>query len=106
MLRISGVYWFCFGGCIRPDHSSLSGRTSTRINGENVVLEYFYEQESLMKYISEKYNDIKPNDIPENPKEIIPEAIWNCMTNNIQKDIQELFECYYHILNYTRILQA
>lgn len=65
-------------------------------------MEYFYEQDSLMKYIDEKFMDLRPNNIPENVSEIIPEKIWGNITKNIQKDIQkdiqEMFDSYYNEL--------
>jgi hypothetical protein len=61
-------------------------------------MEYFYEQDSLIKYIDDKMINIKPTDVPENISEIIPENIWNCITKDVQKDIQEMYDAYYHEL--------
>ena len=69
-------------------------------------MEYFYEHDSLIKYIDEKFLDLTPNNIPEKISEIIPELILNNMTKNIQKDVQELFDAYCYELWTCTLLMA
>jgi hypothetical protein len=59
-----------------------------------------------MKYIGDKFVDLKPNNIPDNVSEIVPEKIWNNITKDVQKDIQEMFDTYYNELWTATLLMA
>jgi hypothetical protein len=48
----------------------------------------------LIKFCDEKFGNIKPKEVPENISSLIPEKIWNCMSKEKQKDLQETFDCY------------
>jgi hypothetical protein len=53
-------------------------------------MECFYEHDLLMEYVGEKYMDLKLNNIPK--------KIWNNITKDIKKDIQEMFDAFYNEL--------
>jgi hypothetical protein len=47
-----------------------------------------------MKFCDERFGDIKPKDIPDDISSLIPNEIWNTITKDTQKDLQETFGCY------------
>jgi hypothetical protein len=57
-------------------------------------VEQHYTYESLMQFCKEKFGDIKPSQVPDDISELIPEKVWNTMTSDKQKDLQETFGCY------------
>jgi hypothetical protein len=57
-------------------------------------MEQHFNYDSLMEYCKEKFGDIRPKQIPDDISELIPEVIWNTMTKDKQKDLQETFGCY------------
>ncbi|GMO38153.1 MAG: hypothetical protein Ta2F_14270 [Termitinemataceae bacterium] len=57
-------------------------------------MEQHFKYESLMKYCDEKFGDIKPKTVPDDISELVPQEIWNTMTKDKQKDLQETFGCY------------
>lgn len=57
-------------------------------------MEQYFNYESLMKFCDENFGDIKPKEIPDDISSLIPKEIWNTMTRDKQKDLQETFGCY------------
>jgi len=61
-------------------------------------MEQYFDYDSLMRYCDEKFGDIKPKNVPEDISELIPPEIWNTITKENQKDIQETFDAYHYEL--------
>jgi len=61
-------------------------------------MEQYFNYESLMRYCDEKFSDIKPKNVPEDISTLIPTEIWDTITKEKQKDIQETFDAYHYEL--------
>lgn len=59
-------------------------------------MEKFYNSLWLSRFIDQHYRNLRPSGIPEEISAIVPPDIWDSMTDDFQKDFEELFNVYFY----------